>query len=70
MGLITGPRDMAGCWKRAAPRGPGWKKPQHWGGQSAEDGESREGQAGAASGKCQGRWSRGTRTGRPSGSGL
>lgn len=45
MGLITGPRDMAGCWKRATSRGPGWEKPQHWGGQSAEDGESREGQA-------------------------
>lgn len=50
---------MVGCWKRGSSWGPGWKQPQHWGGQSAEEGRRREeqvvnGRAGGAAGRGPG----------------
>lgn len=50
---------MVGCWKRGSSWGPGWKQPQHWGRQSAEEGRRREeqvvnGRAGGAAGRGPG----------------
>lgn len=29
MGLITGPRELSGCWKSFSPCGPRLEEPQH-----------------------------------------